>query len=469
MGAEELMAFLSNSELWKGYNKYGLDQDLGQYLTSKRSQLLTDPSKFKALPPEFLYTFADSLRILAEKSREDSWESVLQFVSKYAQEKSIYEFVKDEDKDRESSFGMIAWFISALSENLDREFPANEIEIATNILIELDNNFKREFKPTSDDQFDVINSTRGKIYEAMIKLSLRAAKIAVNEQRWIPAIKQQFTERLHGEYYEFFWICGMNTPPISYLDMNWLKENYKALFTHDDKGHAAFGSYLLFSRQVYSDLFELFKEEYFDRINYFKDISSVTHKLISHIVAAYLFNMNGAAEMIDRIFEQGNKDQLGYVIKSINFEAGILESEKLISLWSRLLSAFEGGIPIEKSLLSETLRFPEHLSDLDEQSQNLFLQTIKFADQSTRTYSLINMLVKKIMGNSLEIGGTLLLALVSNLNGFSLDEEKINEIITYLYEKKQTVTADAIVGEMVKKRNFEVIPIYNKFHSTDTV
>lgn len=114
--------------------------------------------------------------------------------------------------------------------------------------------------------FDILSADRGKVFSAMINYALRFAFINDNTQgncRWPQVIREDFTKRLNANIepsLEFSYTLGAYLPDLSYLDKEWVVDNFPSIFPQQDELHwqAAFCGYLLHP-QIYGDLYSLLK------------------------------------------------------------------------------------------------------------------------------------------------------------------------------------------------------------------
>ena len=313
----DVVNLLNNPTQWNGYNGWGLEQDLRDYVINNLELVTKNLNDFKQIPISFLYNFIDGFRSLSEKKVIMDFNVIYEFITDFIADRNELWDNEKNVSDRSNSIGMIAWLIDSVSENSAYELNIGLLEKGNNILLFIEKNYHLTFKALNNDPgFDIINSTRGKIYRAMISSSLRELKINPrNGVYWNSKIRERFTERVtDGSLYpEFYWSVGFMTPQISYLDFNWLSSNKSQLFIYREEfdSDPPFYGYLLRSSELYSNLFQLLKDRYEVELDTLTERNSKTQRLVEHILIAFIAKVTEAEPILEKLLQKPTRNKLG--------------------------------------------------------------------------------------------------------------------------------------------------------------
>lgn len=469
---EQFLNTLANPASWDGYNIYGLQKDVSDYVLQQTSLIIDNISKFQYIPITFLYNLVDGFCTLASKENTLNWTIVYDFFTVLIRERDdLWDFSDDTQHNKSNAVGMIAWLIYTNASNTKNKVTVDIIRKGIDLLITMEGRYKGDFIWLNNDHsFDIINSTRGKLYQAMITSSLREIEIdKTHGIYWNNRVKDLFTKRVSDQSLitEFYWSAGFFTPQIGYLDMNWLA-NFKDDLFIDRKelsGDAAFNGYLLLSPQLYTNIFQLLIGNYQNAINKLTEAGSITKKLVEHIEVAYLTSKHDADKLMENLLESKHFVQMKYLIASINYNVNLLDDQKLAYLWKNILKLIEQNntSQLRKALVG-TVEYIGYVKIMTNEFLQMFQTAILMADQDIPTYNIIKIIQNKFDKGLYTEGGQILLILLSNKKlNFSFDNKDITDLLTKLYENKQKDIADKISIVAVERMNFEVINTYNQY------
>jgi hypothetical protein len=469
--AIDVLNMLANQQKWEGYNVYGLQQDVRDYVVASYSEVAGHLNEFQAIPISFIYNFMDGFRSIAEKTGTLNIPQTFSFINSFIdQRQDLWDF-SEEGREKSSSVGMIAWVFNTVVRNNEYLLNVNDVKLAIDTLIKMENNYSLEFTWLNNDPVtDIMNSTRGKIYEALMGCSIREVKIQAAQPFWDEKVQQLFTKRLttHPGSTEFYWSLGFNIPQISYLNMNWLKNNKNVLMEYKDDrfDNPVFYGYLLFSTQLYTNLFEFFYATYFSQVTALIDNSVATRRLAEHIWVAFAIDLPGANQLIDRLIQSENEQQLGFLIDRIKIEDGITKDQKIRYVWDTILPIAEkSGSKSLRNKAFEMVYFAELLSDFINHDLDLFMRTVSLGRSDINSYRLLKIIEAKLKTKNYALSGQLLEILLNNVTSEAFfDEGKLIEIIEVLYQNQELKLADQIAIAAVERRNFRVVSVYNKYH-----
>lgn len=464
---------LSDPQKWKGYDQYGLQQDLRQMVINRSDEVVRRLDKFMSVAPAFLYYVFDALRELLQKGTGTDRTKIFAFTQNLLASRDDFWNPEDPQNENGSMLGMICWMLRDAAEK--EILTLSEMYSAVDILVMIDDRFTKPFvylNAEKDKNFDIINSTRGKLYDALIHLSMKLAKPKEKEpdQRWYTPIRELFEKRLtDGSFFdEFYWTAGMYTPQLSYLDHKWWKERHELLYIITDKiKDYGFKAYLLYTRTVYGDIFEALQQYYYRSLELYTDQSAITDRLSEHALIAYVYEMDGGEKFLHSILAS---KRLSYLVHLVEFidrrNMPLLSDTQLIGLWKYILELAE-GIGDEKAgaLIYNTAEFIDHLSEFTEESTTLFVRAVAYYRSNPYIHRFIEKIITKAAEQPALVGQMLEALLIKIQGDFSFNQTKILKALQILYENGQTERADRIVMHLAEQGNFYVRDLYNQIHN----
>lgn len=462
---ETVVERLNNPVQWNGYDQYGLQQDLRNLVIEKSDEITAKLEMFKNIPSGFLYFIFDAFRELLSRGTSIDRRKILEVTKIILTTREEIWNSDDSNNENGSMIGMICWMLRDAAER--EVFMISELEKGAEILIIIDQRFTKPFhylNQNKDKNFDIINSTRGKLYDAMVKLSLKIAKPKSEQstERWYSPIRDVFSKRLQdGSFFdEFYWTLGMFTPHINYLDGTWWKEKREQIFINTDKiQDYAFKAYLLYTRSLYADLFENLKEYYY-RLLHSHDEKIYCDRIVEHAVIAVVYNMNGAAELLNAILDSKKVEYLAHLVDFLDKRnLPQLNDAMMINFWQKILDATK-EIDATKVVYATT-EFIETIQEFSPQVVILFETAVANYSVSPRIYRIIERIIDQFETQPKEAGQMLEALLLKIKDDFSFQKEKTIEALQMLYNTDQKDRANRIALHLAEYGNFYVRDVYN--------
>ena len=156
----------------------------------------------------------------------------------------------------------IADLIEQGTQNDSHAFEAKLLRQAERILLILAEKTESDLSDMKDLVTSVLNSSKGKVFSAMVVYSLRSARVPKEGEgkKWVKVIKTDFDNRLDRQFepsLEFSVTLGRYLANLSYLDQEWLILNINGIFPKDDDKHwkAGFTGYLFYNSRVYKNVY----------------------------------------------------------------------------------------------------------------------------------------------------------------------------------------------------------------------
>jgi len=391
-----------------------------------------------------------------------NWEKILKFIDGQLN-KSFWELKYS------GEFNYRDWFISEVANLIEEGTKQDEtafdiklLPIAKKILLNLTQH--TIFYSIGNDDYVTfaLNSTEGKILDAMLNHSLRFYRVV--EKKWDEDIRAQFTRRIvEKKYLEVFTIVGQYLPQFYALDRAWIESNFDLIFPLDNFDILkASSSGLFFNSTVYSDFYTMFKEK--GQYKLFLDSweqngDQINESVLRHLCLGYaekweeieentlikdLLKKPEALEGVIRFFWIASKNiKPDYIIRIKELWRYIYENNKELKITGKLM---------------QWLRV---FDELDDDLFKLCIKGAKFVDTSDVHY-IIEYLVKYI-DSDVEKVGKILSELVKNVEIISeYKKEDVIKIVEKLYSEGKKDLADEICNKYFDKYSFEFLRgLYN--------
>ena len=218
--------------------------------------------------PDRYSILAELLTALYDRKKFD-WEALLGFIHELlALEHFWTEQEVNGSKYRNQILADTAELIVVGTNDDDCAFDPEFLPLAEQILLILAEKAESSRIIQEDPYSTFLNSSKGMVFWAMMKYTLRVARIKNTKGmdfRWPQAIRADFTKRLDKSIecsFEFSFALGAFLSELLYFDKKWVIDNINCIFSMPDEHHwyVTFSAYLLSSDQIHEFLGFLLKE-----------------------------------------------------------------------------------------------------------------------------------------------------------------------------------------------------------------
>lgn len=469
---KEIIDRVMDPSKWEGYDQWGLQEDFRNVVQARTTEVLKNLHLFKALPGSFLYYLVDGFRNIVNANADLDWTKLFDFVLEVFEQRGDFWDVEDHmAQDNSNTVGMIAWLIKdGVEKNVFTS--TGFMEYCVRVLVVAEQKYVRPFvylNENRDPNFDIINSTRGKIYDSMIRISM-AAMLGKdkNQVSWIPDIKAVFDKRIKDGSFldECYWTLGFYTPQVSYLDKAWWMENRGLIYINEKHiDNFAFKGYLLYAGRVYKDIYENLRPSYFQAVANYQDKSVYTDRLVEHSLIAWLHGLAQGEELLQAVLDKGNPSWLSHLVNYVDRRNIVIQHAELLTLWQKIIDALRKmEDPLAGKVLFSTADFVNTVDQLDDTVVGLFVTAVEHYSIDPMVHPLAESLTGFI-DKEPERAGTMLQLLLDKTRGdFSYGDHKIVEGLRKLYVNGQTDIADKIALHLAEEGNYYVKNVYNEFH-----
>lgn len=459
---QEIADYINTYEQEGGVKKKLHDDflnSLEKYVSENPINFANNMLPFLHIPLKYQHILLWGLSKAWNAKKKFSWNSLLNFILKMVK---ADEFWKEEYEEGRYNYrklicGQIADLIKDGTKDDNHAFDDSLHTQVEKILLILAEKEKSDISEEVDDLISkTINSSKGKIFSAMIVYSLRYARLVEKNQedKWTINIKNDFNKRLDrdGETsLEFSVTLGMYLDNISYLDKNWVIDNINRIFPKDNISHwkATFAGYIYYASNVNKPFYLILRENN----HYSKAIETnfnkiIIENLVRHICIGYLNdleNLEDDKSLIHKLIENKNVTQLSAMVSYFSRLKDELTDDmkqKIKPLWNKLFNVLDQKIdnPEFHKIISDLSNWISLVDYIDEDIFKWLNFSVKYVQPPL--YSLIEGLLSHIQNNPSKIGAIFLEILRRDL--YPQYEEKIQKIVRTLYNKDQKETADII-------------------------
>jgi len=364
MSNHEIVEYLNNFEQKESYDlkrisQRGLCQTFESYVVEHPTRFINNLQPFQKAKPVYQHSLLQGLRNAWEKEKNFTWNNLFDFISTIIRPDSFWQKEYEMSNYRE-------WIISEISKLIEVGTMSDEHSFESNLLPQVGENLLTLVNKAKIDHGTLkttniinwaLNSTKGKIFSAMVNYSLRCARINKKEKKWVKSIKDDFTKRLNRELEPsraFSVILGQYLLNLHWLDEEWVQENINRIFPKDNETcwQDAFSAYLFHSRAIYPEIYLILKKNgHFEKaLTVDFENSHATKKLAQNISAAYIHdleNLDKTESLINKLIQNKNPDQLSAMIiffegfgkKNDDFSKKV--KAKIKPLWRKLHAALK--------------------------------------------------------------------------------------------------------------------------------
>jgi hypothetical protein len=443
----------------------GLSEVFRECVKSDPKKFSTDLGPFLMVKRTYIHTLLLGLLEAWRAAVDYQWKEILDFMSNLIKtevaRKSHY--IDGSNNCQNRIAGLIADIIYERTkpDEHKRPFDFGMLPRIENVLFELTNNFHQGQPEILDRAFlDIMNSTKFRIFAAMISYSLRAAEQVDNdeENKWINTIQEYFEvrlDRVSEPSLDFSAALGCYLLHLYILNKKWTKDHLNSIFPKEKKEHwkCAFSGYLFFITTIYKEIYEvLCKYNHYKRAIYidFGD-TFINERLVQHICTGY---KNGW----DRIEDDNslmklliNSSTTSQFHEIIHFfwrlkqkpEKNLVDIIK--PLWKAIyeLSYKRLTDSVYKRVLSDLVLWLPLVNKIDSDIFEWLMTSVKcFSDKSNESF-FVEYAVKFSLTDSKKVGLLYVNMLESGVYPY-YKEDNIKKIIKNLYERGERVLANRI-------------------------
>lgn len=464
---EDIVEYLNNfQEEGEGFTEisiHALWEVFRQSIIENPKKFTSDIDPFRDLKNYYQYALFTGLEDAWRNENDFEWGPIFTLIDSIIEYDEFWKetYLEEQIKNRDSIILGIASLIEEGTKKDSHILDLAFLPKAKSVLLLLDQKCESDLFDMGDLATSVLNSSKGRIFSAMINYSLcdaRHHRIDLTE-KWDEEIQERFQIHLHEKQsIEFFETMGKYLLNICYLDKNWVQTHINQIFPVENETlwNAAFTGYLFYSR-LWIKIYTLLKKNghYLKAIDTtFKD-HNISERLIQHIVLSYfegIENIKDQNSLINQILSQWRLEQINEIVRYVPWIVKDKKNEKLTelkSLWSELIERSQKNPDIEGNvkILSELNDWISLIDEIDEEIYEWLKISVKFIEPFC--YGFINQLNRLVERNPNYIGN-IFLTMTESGHIFPHEREEVRKLINMLYERKEVEIANKICATHLK-------------------
>jgi hypothetical protein len=484
---EECLITYKEEQGWNKPSIGGLSEILRNSVSENPEKFANNMTPFLTVQRTYQHALLWGLLEAWRAKKDFAWDGILNFTSQIIESDEFWN-----EKYGEGSWNYRNWIVSQIADLIkegtkddNHAFDAELLPHAERILLLLVEKTESDLSEIDDIVTSVLNSSKGKIFSAMINYSLHCARLFRKEQgeRWAETIKEDFDKRLNREVepsLEFSVTLGEYLADLYYrLDEKWVRSNINRIFPKDNHEHweAAFTGYLFYRSTVYKDLYFLLR----GNGHYAKGLETnfsdhhITERLVQHICLGYIEEwekLDDDKSLITRLIKNGNVNHLSAIVGFFWMQRDKLTDKikvKVKPLWKTLfdmLSEDEENTEYQK-IIASLAEWLSLIDELDEQTTEWLKLSAKYQTDYGASF-FTDYLLKHASKTPVTVGGIYLEILKAGVYHPTYKEEDIQMIVRVLYEQNQKETADRICNLYLEKGFDFLRTIYENHRNDDT-
>ncbi|WP_048189922.1 hypothetical protein [Methanobacterium sp. SMA-27] len=461
------------------------NQQLADYLNNFTSESIFEQSdlseSFIKCVSDHPEKFTNNLLPFLNVSRKNQYNLIYGLQKAWSSEKTfncieIFDFIKDiiinekfwnEESDgrnyKNSIVSVIADFIEKGTEDDRFAFDRNLLKEAGKILLIIVDNAESDLQEMDDLITSVLNSSLGKIFSAMVVYSLKCLREYGNFPQ---SIRIEFEKRFNNPPIELSVTLGRYLSNLCALDKDWVNQHINLIFPDNiEIWKHAFMGYLFYSTVIYTDIYNLLKNEYIRAIKTDFNDRKITHRLIQHIGHFYLKNdedLNDPHSLISKLIIQRDPIQISLLIHFILANKQKINVGQIKPLWLEIIAVFPYDEDTENcKILAKLSRWLELIETIDSDVYSFLILSAKCIESQPSISIFIKNLTKHVEKSPKEVG-EIFLELIKKTPEHK--KEDIIQIVDVLFQKEQTDIANYICNEYRIKHLDFLIDIHDKYN-----
>jgi hypothetical protein len=482
MTNEEIVQYLERKTTGNKRLNYGNIEDYGEsikkFVQNNPDKIWGNIKPFENLDPYYIFEILHAFIELWKNDNEINWKIIFEFITNII-EKIDYErvYTEDEFAYRDWVIGSIAELIEEGSSNDNHTFEAELLPISKSILLKLEANTVSKYVFTLDLATSILNSTRGKIYSAIINYSLRYARLYNKDKQvhFDPDIKELFIKRLNeAKNTEFFYSLGKYFRNILYLDSEWVRSNINTIYPKSDNElwEIVISGYLFFNPNINKEIYLLLKENYLKAINFNLNERQLNARVIHQICIAYLNGwelFQDADSNITKVLAQRKPNQIKEIINFIWIQKDSIKELSLINKIENLIIELYNIIAQldasndKNDLLSDLSQWIVFINQFNCEQFKVFSELAKYASLRFYSTEFIEELNRIADKSPSEVAEILIIEIRNKQQYPYYKEEIISKILDKLQHNKKVDQIIQICNLLIQKGLHEYKVLLKKY------
>jgi hypothetical protein len=337
---------------------------------------------------------------------DHGWERLVTFFEGVVAREQFWQ--QSQDIYQHWVVSIIADCLQAGTKNDERAFNPDLLTRTQGIIKELLLREPGVASPADDAMFQAMNTSKGRIIEALYSQALRSARVSdqrngSHQEAWntiSPLFKSEL-DKCQNSNFEFSTLTGNYLPQLQYLDSVWTNEHVDQIFPPAYEANVMCAldglAYAAFTRPVYELLSSC------GVIDRALDLQlkgrSARDKLLERIGAAYLWGIeNLDGKLFTRLFDIAKASELNVLVQLFwmvrNDKLRPEQRERILLFWERCLQWAHAQDQKPVLLLSRLSLLASHIMTLEAREQNLLRSVVPYTNEGHEAYEFIAELLR---------------------------------------------------------------------------
>ena len=406
---DKLNAFVPRDD-WRGPTTDGLTSALEAAARTNPDLFLDTLSQHLAAKPIYQHALISGLQKAWEAKTAANWGRGWEQLVSFFEQLSNSEHFWQQRNDMYQH-----WVVTAIADCLhagtkqdEHAYDANLLPRTQLIIASLLQHEPGADTCEDDATFQALNTTKGRIIEALYSQALRAARVAdqqsgTHREAWAaisPVFETEFA-KCEDANYEFSTLSGTYLPQLQYLDGTWISERINYIFPVSYPVNTVCAldglAYASFTRQVYE---LLAARGVIDRaLSLELRGRSAREKLLERIGAAYLWGLEPLdAERLTRLFNNGTAEDLDVLVRVFwmvrNGNLTPEQRERILNFWDRSLAWAQHQTQVPTRLLSMLSLLATHITTTGLRERHLLEAVAPYAHVGYQIYEFVAELLR---------------------------------------------------------------------------
>jgi len=465
MSNKKIANYLINFKEKQGWNEpdmEGLSDAFRKCISDNPKKFAEDIQPFLNTQRIYQYELFRGLSKAWKEGKDFSWDKILNFIKQIIEPLAFWE-----EQYERKGYNYRNWLISQISELIEEgtkddkhAFEPNLFPQAETLLLHLVKKTKSDLHDTDDIVTAVLNSSKGKIFSAIISYSLRYGRVYKNQadERWPIAIKKDFNTRLDRAIepsLEFSLTLGQCLANLFWLDNQWATDQINRILPLNLEKHwkAGFTGYLFFTSQIFKNVYFCLRTNghYTRALKTNFNKNHISDRLVQHICIGYIEDweeLNDNKSLISQLLRKQDVKQLKEILRFFWSQRDKITKKiklKVKPCWGKLVEiALQNEQKKEyQILLSDLSKWISLVDIIDDQIFQWLKLSIKYFQVHNHTSLFIEYLLEHVLKAPEKVGKLYLEMLNSNIYP-DYKKESIQEIIDVLYQSDHRKIADRI-------------------------
>ncbi len=460
---EELIDFTKayseeKKDLW-GDSIEGLSSVISTAICSNHEKFSVDCNALINAPSIFLYSWINGInQVIRNEIAIGKVSTVISIIDKIIGKSEFWKQIDENDKYSNWFLTDLLRFIESILNRDFIELKSADLDLIKKILFETHKNDHSPVDEFENLPMTVLNNTKGKIYTSLFELSLRIARFEKKEvDRWDADIKELLNSEIDKleENNMLYCVLGQFLPNICFLDLPWLIDKYKVLFSWDRPNNwdSIMIGFLYYHNRPYKELFSLLHDNSDYELALIESErfqNAATTNLINQICSAYLSGLDDLkieTPVVQTIITTNNESIISaYIYFFWSPKVPIPENliGKIKQFWKNIFdySSDLMNPVIDKIRLSGCCKFLKNFTTIDDEIYSWLMFSVKYLNVRDR-YSIFEALEKNIESSPEKVAD-LLIEIFGHEVTHDISRGKITKMVQTLYNKGQREKADRI-------------------------